>query len=431
MKKVNIGILGLGTVGSGVYRLLGKNHSLIASKSGIDIVIKKVCDKDIGKKSALQIPDCVFTTSFNELIEDPEVEILVELVGGTGVAKDFMLEAINNKKHIITANKALIAENIEEIFLAVVANNVEFGCEGSVGGGIPIIKTIREALVGNQINRIEGIVNGTTNFILTEMTREGMSFREALKTAQEKGFAEKDPSLDLSGGDACHKITILSSLAFNTLVDISRVYVEGIENIDEQDIRYALEFGYVVKLLARAQTLNNGIQVMVHPALVRKENPLAAVNWENNAIMVHSDFLGISMYSGKGAGEKPTASAVVADITDIALRIKSKYEYNKNCYSFFQKLNQIDFENSMSRYYFRFSVLDRPGILSKIAGVLGQNNISIASVIQKETEEEGKYVPLVMLTHTALEADVRKAIVTIDGFAEIKGKSKIIRIVEE
>jgi len=431
MKRVNIGILGIGTVGAGVYELIKQNHSIIASKSGIEIVIKKVCDKEGRKKDMFNIPDEVFTTSARELITDPEVEIVVELIGGTGVAKELMLEAINNKKHIVTANKALIAEHIREIFQAVVSNRVEFGCEGSVGGGIPIIKTIREALVGNQINRIEGIVNGTTNFILTEMTREGMSFQQALKTAQDKGFAEKDPFLDISGGDARHKITILSSLAFNTLVDISRVYMEGIEKIDKHDIKYAGEFGYVVKLLAMAQRLNDGIQVMVHPALVRKENPLAAISWEDNAIMVHSDFLGISMYSGKGAGAKPTASAVVADITDIALKIKSNYEYNKNSYSFFQNLNQINFENSMSRYYFRFSVLDRPGILSRIAGVLGQNNISIASVIQKETEEEKEHVPLVMLTHTALEADVKKAITTIADFKEIEGKIKVIRIMED
>lgn len=431
MQKVHIGILGLGTVGAGVYWLLKKNRKLISKKSCMDIVIKKVADVDTRLKKSLEIPDEVFTQDAREVIEDPEIDIIVELIGGTAISRELMLEAIQNKKHIVTANKALFAEYGGEILQAVVENQVEFGYEASVGGGIPIIKTIREALVGNQIEKIIGILNGTTNFILTKMTKEGLDFGEALKTAQDLGFAEADPHLDISGGDARHKITILSSLAFNTFVDIKQVYMEGIEEIDKKDIQYSAEFGFVLKLLSVAELYDAGVLVKVHPALVNKENPLAGVNWEDNAIMLYSDFLGKSMYYGKGAGSHPTASAVVADITDIAFKVNNKSEYNKNCYSYFRNIPQIDFENSNTRYYFRFNVLDRPGILSKLAGVLGNNNISIASVIQKETEEEHEHVPLVMLTHLALEKDVNRAIKKIDQFDEIEGKSKIIRVIDD
>ncbi len=431
MRKVKIGILGAGTVGAGVYELLKKNRDLIARKSGIDVEVKRVADKDINRKELLNIPSTVFTESADDVISDPDIEIVVELIGGTTVSKELMLKAIDNKKNIVTANKALLAEHGEEIFRAAVDKQVELGYEGSVGGGIPIIKTVREALVGNLINKVVGIVNGTTNFILTKMTKEGLDFEEALRIAQELGFAEADPYLDISGGDARHKITILSSLAYNTPVDISKVYVEGIEGIDRKDIQYADELGFVLKLLAIAERLEGGVLVKVHPALIDRENPLAAISWEDNAIVVYSDFLGKSMYSGKGAGARPTASAIIADITDIALKIKSNTEYNKNSYTFFRNLHQMDFEESRTKYYFRFNALDRPGILSKIAGVLGRYNISIASVIQKETEEEFEHVPLVILTHNALEADVRQAINEIDRLKEVEGKSKIIRVIEE
>lgn len=431
MRKVKIGILGAGTVGAGVYELLKKNRDLIARKSGIDVEVKMVADKDTNRKEMLNIPSTVFTESADDVISDPDIEIVVELIGGTTVSKELMLKAIDNKKNIVTANKALLAEHGGEIFRAVVDKQVELGYEGSVGGGIPIIKTVREALVGNLINKVVGIVNGTTNFILTKMTKEGLEFEEALRNAQELGFAEADPYLDISGGDARHKITILSSLAYNTPVDISKVYVEGIEGIDRKDIQYADELGFVLKLLAIAERLEGGVLVKVHPALIDRENPLAAISREDNAIMVYSDFLGKSMYSGKGAGARPTASAIVADITDIALKIKSNTEYNKNSYTFFQNFHQMDFEESRTKYYFRFHALDRPGILSKIAGVLGRYNISIASVIQKETEEEFEHVPLVMLTHNALEADVRQAVKEIDRLKEVEGKSKIIRVIEE
>jgi homoserine dehydrogenase len=431
MKRIEIGMLGLGIVGSGAYRLIERNRELISKKSGVDIHVRKVADLKAELKRALGIPDGIFTQSAHEVLNDPAVDLVVELIGGTTTAKDLMLEAIRKRKHVVTANKALLAKHGKEIFSAVLENRVEIGFEGSVGGGIPIIKTVREALVGNRITKIVGILNGTTNFILTKMTKEGLDFERALKAAQERGFAEADPSLDVSGEDARHKITILSSLGFNTQIDMPRVHVEGIQKIDKKDIQYAGEFGFVLKLLATGERFDGGVLVKVHPALVSKENPLAAISWEDNAIVIHSDFLGKSMYSGKGAGANPTASAVVADIAEIALRVKNKMEYNKNAYTFFQDLAQIPFEESKSRYYFRFHVLDKPGILSKIAGILGECNISIASVIQKESEEEREHVPLVMLTHTALEADVREAVARIDQLSELEGPSRIIRVIED
>jgi homoserine dehydrogenase len=431
MQIINIGIIGAGTVGSGVWELLSSNRDLIESKSGVAIKVIKIADKDNKKKKILDIPDHVFTNSAEDVITNPDIDIVVELMGGTTDAREFIVKAANNKKHIVTANKALLAKYGIEIMTSIMKNEVELGFEASVGGGIPIIKTINEALIGNRITKLIGILNGTSNFILTKMTREKLGFTEALKAAQEMGFAETDPLLDISGGDARHKITILSSLAFNTMIDHDRVYMEGIDGIDIKDIQYAGEFGFVTKLLAVAELLKDGILVRVHPALVNRDNPLAAVMWEDNAVMVHSDFLGKSMYYGKGAGAKPTASAVVADIMDIAQRVMNRAEYNKNRYTFFREHHQVDFSENRTRYYFRFNVLDRPGILSRISGVLGDNNISIASVIQKETEEQYEHVPLVMLTHDAVEADVQNAISKINTFSEVEGKGIIIRVMEE
>jgi len=430
MKNVKIGILGMGTIGTGVYELLSKHRDLICKKSGVDIRIVKIADIDGKRKKDLKIDNEVFTTDPYRVVDDPEIEIVVELIGGTTVSKELLLRAARNKKHIVTANKALLAEYGKEIIGEVVKNEVELGFEASVCGGIPIIKTVKEALIGNDIQKIVGIVNGTTNFILTRMSKEGLNFKESLKIAQRLGFAEKDSYLDISGGDASHKITILASLAFNTLVELPRVWVEGIDSMDIKDIQYADEFGFVIKLLAIAEKRGENVLVMVHPTLVSKNNPLANIMGEENAIMLCSDFLGTSMYYGKGAGSWPTASAVVADVADIAIKINNNFTYNKNSYSFFQDLKQLDFSRNISRYYFRFNAPDKPGILSKISGVLGENNISIASVIQKETEEVKEHVPLVIMTHKALEADVIKSIKKIDALPELKGESKVIRVLD-
>ncbi len=431
MKTIKVGILGLGTVGSGLYELLRRNGDLISTKSGVRIIIEKTADTDMQRRAALGIPDGVFTTAASDVLENPDIDVVVELIGGTTIAKELTVQAIRNGKHIVTANKALLATHGREIFEEVLKSKVELGYEASVGGGIPIIKTIREALTGNKVQKIVAILNGTTNFILTSMTREGLDFRAALEKAQQRGFAEADPTLDVSGSDARHKITILSSLAFSSYIDHDRVYVEGIEHISERDMEYANELGFVLKLLAIAEKIEQGVLVRVHPALVSRDDPLAAISWEDNAVMVYSDFLGKSMYYGKGAGAYPTASAIVADIVDIAHKMKSDGEYDRYSYVFNRNLPQLPFESSVSRYYLRFHVLDRPGILSKIAGILGKNQISIASVIQKETEEEHEHVPLVMLTHSARESNLKKAVSEINALDELEGEGVIIRVIDE
>jgi homoserine dehydrogenase len=432
MKEVKVGILGLGTVGSGVWELLHNNGSLIEAKSGIRITVAKAADLRTGRGTELGIPDSVFTTSPEEVIGDPDISVIVELIGGVTASKELMLKAIAAGKHVVTANKALLAEHGSDIIKEVIKNKVELGFEASVGGGIPIIKAIRESLVGNQITRLVGILNGTTNFILTRMTREGMDFQEALRTAQELGFAEADPTLDISGGDARHKIAILSSFAFHTAVDLGQVYLEGIQEVTEQDMEYARELGYVLKLLAIAERRDQGVLVRVHPTLVQRDNPLAAVAWEVNAVMVYADFLGVSMYTGKGAGAHPTASAVVSDIADIGLKSVHQAEYNPSSYSFSQNLDLIPFRESRSCYYLRFSVLDRLGILSRIAGILGDNQISIASVLQKQSAGGRGHVPLIMMTHVAREKDVQTAVEKINKLQEVTGEStRILRVLDE
>jgi homoserine dehydrogenase len=430
MTSVKVGILGLGTVGSGVYELLHLNGELLQRRSGLRVEVSKAVDMDARKGKELGIPGGVFSGDPQDVLEDEEIKIVVELIGGTEVARELTLKALERGKHVVTANKALLAEHFKDIFNAAQANGVEIGYEASVGGGIPIIKTIKEALVGNVIHRVMGILNGTTNFILTKMTREGVDFQTALHTAQQLGFAEADPTLDISGGDARHKIVILASLAFNTAVNIDNVYVEGIERIEKRDMQYAEELGFVLKLLALADRQDDGVLVRVHPTLIPRDNPLAAISWEDNAVMVDSDFLGKSMYYGKGAGKRPTASAVVADIVNIGRHVVCGEELDRGAYAFSQKLEQLPFERSRSRYYLRFFVLDRPGILSKISGILGDNNISIASVIQKETEEEHQHVPLVMMTHVALEADILRALRGIDNLPEVESKSTVIRVID-
>jgi len=429
MQSVHIGILGLGTVGSGVYELLKKNGGLIQTRSDLDVQVKMVVDIDTSKKKEYSIPDDIFSIDATDVVDNPDIDVVVELIGGTSIARELMLKALRNGKHVVSANKALLAKHGKEIFSTALEQQVNLGYEASVGGGIPIIKTIREALVGNVIHRVIGILNGTSNFILTKMTREGIDFDSALNVAQELGFAEADPTLDISGGDARHKIVILASLAFNTAIDIQQVYVEGIEHIEKRDMQYADELGFVLKLLAHAERVDDGVLVKVHPSLVPRDNPLASINWEDNAVMVYSDFLGKSMYYGKGAGKRPTASAVVADIVDISQRISCGAKCDRALYSFTQELPQLPFDMSRSRYYLRFFVLDRPGILSKISGILGDNEISIASVIQKETEEEHQHVPLVMMTHEAREAYISRAIEKIDRLPEVEGKSRIIRVI--
>jgi len=426
MKQINVGIIGLGTIGGGVVEAIASNGKLIADRTGVELVIKGVCDMDKKVLKDVSVPNAVKTSSFRDLIEDKNIDIIVELIGGIDPAKEIMLEALKAKKHVVTANKALLSDHWKEIFKVASENGVKVNFEASVGGGIPVIKALKESFVANNIEIVYGILNGTTNFILTMMDEDGCSFEAALKIAQEKGIAEKDPELDVSGADSAHKLVILSLLGFGLEVLPGDVYTEGIENIDAQDIVNAERWGYSIKLLAIAKDSPEGIQLRVHPTLLKSVHLLSDVKGADNAIFIKGDLVGESLLFGKGAGKKPTSSSVVADIVDIAKRDGGS-GYNMDFSSSSKKLSQME-ELSIS-YYFRFSAIDKPGVLAEIASVLSDNNISIANVLQEE-RNEGEMVPVVILTHKAKEGSMRKAIKEIDKKDCMKKKTVVIRIEE-
>jgi homoserine dehydrogenase len=366
MKTVNVGLIGAGTVGCGVIKVLTENSELIEKRSGVRIQLKKIADIDIKRKRPVQIPESLLTTNAWEIIEDTEIPIVIELVGGTTVAKDFVLGAIERGKHVVTANKALLALYGKEIFLAASKREVDVGFEASVGGGIPIIRAIREGYVANNILSIYGIINGTSNYILSKMTEEGREFNEVLKQAQAEGYAEADPSLDIDGIDAAHKLSILVMLSFGIFLDFSRIHVEGIRNITPLDISFANEFGYRIKLLAIAKSREGRIEARVHPTLVRKETPLADVSGVFNAIHVTGDAVGPTMLYGMGAGMMPTASAVVSDVVEIAKNITLGNSHSSlpRFYGGDISSSPLPMSEITTKYYLRFQVEDRPGVFS-------------------------------------------------------------------
>ena len=437
--KISVGIIGFGTVGTGTAKILLENGNLIKKRAGIDFVLKRIADPDIKRDRGIKVPEGVLTTDANALINDPDIDIVVELIGGIRPARDFMLQAIRNKKHVVTANKALLATEGNEIFSEAEKNGVEIGFEASVAGGIPIIKVLREGLVANNIIAVYGIINGTSNYILTKMTNEKVEFSDALKEAQRLGYAEADPTFDIEGIDSAHKLTILSSLAYGIPLSYNEVYKEGITKITAQDIEFASELGYKIKLLAITKAtppsppLTKGgaggveIEMRVHPTMVPNEYLISKVDGVFNAVYVEGDAVGSTLYYGRGAGDMPTGSAVVADIVDIGRKIvrsqKQEVRSQKEVSEF--KIKKI--EDIESMYYFRFSALDRPGVLSKISGILGNYNISIASVIQKGRRIGGS-VPLVVLAHKAKERDVLNAISEIDNLPVVSDKTLFIRV---
>jgi len=421
MKLVKVGVIGFGVVGTGTIKILLNQRELIKKRTGIDIILKKVADKDIERPREINLPKEILTTDAWEIIKDPEIDIVVELVGGTTIAKEFIIEALKNGKHVVTANKALLAEQGNEIFEEALQRGLKIGFEASVGGGIPIIKVMKEGLVANKILAIYGIINGTTNFILTKMTNEGIDFQDALSEAQRLGYAEADPTLDIEGIDSAHKITILASLAYGIPLSFNKVYCEGITKITAQDIAFAREFGYKIKLLAITKILDGEIELRVHPTMVPEDYLISKVDGVFNAIYVEGESVGETLYYGRGAGSMPTGSSVVADIVDIAKGVNTMPP------DFSEKLYIKPMEEIESMYYFRFTALDRPGVLSKISGVFGEHNISIASVIQKGRSKAGA-VPLVILTHKAKEKDVLEALEKIDKLPVVAAKSVFIRV---
>ncbi|MGE5301171.1 MAG: homoserine dehydrogenase [Acidobacteriota bacterium] len=424
---IHVGIIGFGTVGTGTARILLENRALLRERTGIEINLKKIADIDIKRDRGIRLPKGVLTSKADELLDDPDIDIIVELVGGTKIAKEIVLKAIDRGKHVVTANKALLATHGAEIFRAAAKHKVEIGFEASVAGGIPIIKVVREGLVANRIKAVYGIINGTSNYILTKMTEEKAEFSEVLKEAQKLGYAEADPTYDIEGTDSAHKLAILASLAYGSQFNIKDVYCEGISWISPMDIEFARELGYKIKLLAIAKETGGKVELRVHPTMVPEEYLISKVDGVFNAVYVDGDAVGSTLYYGRGAGDMPTGSAVVADIADIARNIVNGVPGRALFFSSPKPKNLMKMEDVRSMYYFRFSALDRPGVLSKISGILGKYNISIVSVIQKG-RHEGKAVPLVVLTHMAREKDVVSAIREINRLSVVAGKTAIVRV---
>ncbi|MDA8169236.1 MAG: homoserine dehydrogenase [Nitrospiraceae bacterium] len=426
-KAVNVGILGFGTVGSGTARILLENARLLKDRLGFPVNLRKIADLDITRDRGIKVPKGVLTTNAAEVTDNPDVDIVVELIGGLKTAKTLMLRAIKNGRNVVTANKALLAEEGEEIFAQARKKGVSLGFEASVGGGIPIIKALGEGLVANNINAVFGIVNGTSNYILTKMTNEAMEFAAVLKEAQQLGYAEADPTLDVEGIDSAHKLTILASLAYGIPLSFKSVYTEGITGITPLDIGFASELGFKIKLLAIAKSINGVVELRVHPTMLPKEDLVSQVDGVMNAIYVNGRETGDTLYYGRGAGDMPTGSAVVSDIADIAKLVVNGSPAKAGLRRLPSPPGVMPIEDVESMYYFRFTALDRPGVLSKVSGVLGDNNISIASVIQKG-RKEGEAVPLIILTHKAREKDVRKALGKIDALPVVAAKTRLIRV---
>ncbi|MFA5389730.1 MAG: homoserine dehydrogenase [Candidatus Omnitrophota bacterium] len=426
--KINIGLIGFGTIGSGVARVLLERRGMLLKRTGIDFNLLSVCDKDLSSRRGVRLPPGMFTRDSDSVINDPDIDIIVELIGGIHPAKEIVLKALSRGKHVVTANKLLLASEGNDIFQKAAESNREIYFEASVAGGIPIIKAIREGMVSNRFAGIFGILNGTSNYILSSMSDKGSSFKAALKEAQEKGYAEKDPSLDIKGMDSSHKLAILSLLAFGKRVDLKDIYVEGIEDISNFDIQYAGELGYKIKLLAIAKRYGDELEVRVHPTFLPSEYLLSSVSGAYNAIYTETDLAGEQLFYGLGAGKLPTASAVVSDIVDIGRKISCGE--GSACLvipkdSEIKKLRKMD--EVVTRYYARFSAIDKPGVLANIAALLGRHNISISSVVQKE-RSASHIVPIIMLTHEARERDMQAALSRINKLPAIKKKSVIIRL---
>ncbi len=433
MEKIYVGLIGFGTVGTGVVRVLKENARVISERLGSEVILKRIADQDVERDRGVAIVEGVLVADANAVLDDPEISIVVELVGGTGVARDFILKALENGKHVVTANKALLSTHGKEIFTKAVEQGLDVGFEASVGGGIPIIKALREGLTANNIESIYGIINGTANYILSKMTNEGGKFEAVLKKAQDKGYAEADPTYDVDGIDTAHKLAILVNLAYGTYISHDDIYTEGIRDINQLDIKFAKEFGLRIKLLAIAKAVGGRIEARVHPTMIPASHPLAAVDGAYNAVLLHGDAVGSVMFYGLGAGMMPTASAVVADIIDISRNMKSgavgrvaPLSYTPGAISHVEIKEIAGLELP---YYIRFLALDKPGVLSSISGVLGSHNISISSVIQRDRKIGGA-VPLVIVTHNAVERELRAAIKEIELMDIIKDKVVYIRIEE-
>lgn len=432
LNPIKVGILGLGTVGGGTVHVLQHNAEEIARRAGRGIVVSHACAKELNRTHSYSIDEIVLVKQFSDVVDNPEVEIIVELLGGTTIARNITLQAIANGKHVVTANKALIAKHGNEIFAAAQEKGVMVAFEAAVAGGIPIIKAIREGLAGNTIKSVAGIINGTSNFILTEMRDKGSEFANVLAEAQRLGYAEKDPTFDIEGVDAAHKLTILASLAFGIPLQFDKVYMEGITKISKEDVQYADELGYKIKHLGITKRTEKGIELRVHPTFVPNKRLLADVDGVMNAVLVESDALGQSLYYGAGAGALPTGSAIVADLVDVT-RTLTTDPGNRVPHLAFQPNALVDLpilpiEEIETFYYLRMSALDKLGVLAQVTNILSENGISIEAIIQKEPLSSVQKVSVVMLTHQVMEKQIDKAIQAIENLDGITGQVTKIRL---
>lgn len=424
-KSVKIAILGLGTVGTGVFKLLNTNRQDITRKIGLPLEMKKILVRDLFKQRAVAADSERLTTNWKDILEDQEIKIVVEVMGGIEPTGDLLLQALSRGKSVVTANKDLLALRGAELFESAEQHGTDLFFEASVAGGIPIVRPLKECLAGNSIRQVMGIINGTTNYILTAMGERGSGFKEMLSQAQKLGYAEADPTADIKGLDAARKIAILASIAFNTRVTFADVYVEGIEHICPEDLVYARELGYVIKLLGIAQEKEGEIEVRVHPAFIRKDHPLAAVKDVFNAIFVRGDGIGEAMFYGQGAGEMPTASAILGDVVAAARNLVHGCTGRVGCTCYDHKrirsINEAEVE-----FYLRLTVKDRPGVLAGIAGVFGNQNVSLASVLQKKTS--AGMAEVVLITHKVQEQNLRNALKIINGLSTVAEVSNVIRV---
>ena len=428
MERINIGLIGYGVVGQGVVKILKNRRKFFKDKYKKDFFIKTIVDRSMAKKPAPGLENTVLNADYQTVLNDKEIDIVIELIGGINPAKELMTAALRNGKHVVTANKELLANHGQELFKEANANGRMIYFESAVGAGIPIIRTITEGVAGNKFNGVYGIINGTCNYILTEMSRRGLTFQDALKEAQEKGYAERNPTLDINGMDTAHKLAVLVFLTQEKFVSVKDFHVEGINHISHDDIEYANSLNLTIRLLAIAKKIGSELDVRVHPTLIPKDHGLATVNGVDNAIFLDMDPLGDVFIEGQGAGQMTAASGVVSDLINLGIRkdvqmpawIFNPTEEQKDI-----KLRKIDAVET--RFYIRFMVIDKPGVLSIITGVLGQHNISIASVSQKQ-ENKGSTVPVVMLTHVANERSVRDALEQITHLAVVRGRPVVIRM---
>lgn len=426
MKEIKVGIIGFGTVGAGVAANLLSNGDVIAKRTGVKLVLAKIADIDIKRDRGIKVPKKILTTDAVALIKD--VDVVVELVGGTTIAKDFILEALKLGKPVVTANKALLAKKGEELFAAAEKFKADIYYEASVAGGIPIIKVLREGLVANRIQKMYGILNGTCNYILTRMEREGLDFEPILRDAQALGYAEAEPSLDIDGFDTAHKAAILASLAYGEWFGMDPIHIEGIRDISLADLRFADELGYRIKLLAIIKQVKEDVQIRVHPTLVPKNALLAGISEVFNGVMVNGDYVGDALFYGRGAGRNATASAVVADLVDVALNLKFGSHRRIPAFRIGRQYRHIlPMEEIETRYYMRLQVKDQPGVIAAVSKILGDKGISISSIVQREGQSV-ENVSLLILTHLAIEKQVNEAIAGIKKLKAVCDKVKLLRI---